>query len=85
MAKYNDVEHKLYEASLKTLRDNFSAYQCANEEGKVEGIKEGIVLGEQIGIDKNRIETATTLKQQGVSIEIIIIATGLTKEVIEKL
>ena len=56
LAKYNDAEQKLYEASLKTLRDNFSAYQFANEEGKIEGIKEGIVIGnakgEEIGIVK---------------------------------
>jgi predicted transposase/invertase (TIGR01784 family) len=52
LAKYNDEEHKQYQASLKTLRDNFSAYQCATDEGKIEGIKEGIIIGEEIGIDK---------------------------------
>jgi len=52
LAKYNDEEYLLYQASLKTLRDNFSAFQCATDEGKVEGIKEGIIIGEEIGMIK---------------------------------
>ena len=52
LAKYNNEEHLLYQASLKTLRDNFSAFQCATDEGKIEGLKEG----EQIGIVKGKIE-----------------------------
>ena len=52
LAKYNNEEHQLYQASLKTLRDNFSAFQCATDEGKVEGIKEGIIIGEEIGMVK---------------------------------
>ena len=56
LAKYNDEEYKQYEASLKTLRDNFSAFQCATDEGKAEGLIEGeqigMIIGEQIGMAK---------------------------------
>ena len=89
LAKYNNVDHTLYEASLKTLRDNFSAFQCANDEGKMKGRIEGKIEGRVEGKLEGRIEmsveTAILLKQQGVSLDIIVIATGLTKEEIEKL
>lgn len=93
LAKYNNVDHTLYEASLKTLRDNFSAFQCANDEGKMEGRIEGKIEGKIEGRVEGKlegriemsVETAILLKQQGVSLDIIVIATGLTKEEIEKL
>ena len=57
--------------------------------GIAKGEEIGIIKGEQIGIVKGKIERniemATLLRQQGVSIETIIIVTGLTREEIEKL
>ena len=92
LAKYNDEEHLLYQASLKTLRDNFSAFQCATDEGKAEGIKEGIILGKVEGKIEGKQEgdiivrkVAKNLKDSGMAMEKIIELTGLMEEEINEL
>ena len=58
-------------------------------EGRLEGIKEGIKEGEAKGLKKGKIEGKTeiahNLKKMGLSIEMIIQATGLSAEEIESL
>ncbi|MEJ5188223.1 MAG: hypothetical protein WHT84_03315, partial [Breznakiellaceae bacterium] len=51
------------------------------KEGLMEGRNEGIALGEE----KNRRETARRMKQEQVSIDIIMRVTGLSREEIEEL
>jgi len=67
LANYNDLEHQLYEASLKTLRDNFSAYQCASDEGKLEGIIEGKIIGKEEGKIEGRVEGRIEGRVEGIN------------------
>lgn len=53
------------------------------KEGMKEGIKEGIKEGVKQGIKEGKILTAKELKKNGIDVEIIVKATGLTKEEIE--
>ncbi|GEM56682.1 hypothetical protein B0A58_12180 [Flavobacterium branchiophilum NBRC 15030 = ATCC 35035] len=77
IAKYNPNELMKYEDSLKNYRDLKGVIDTAFDEGKLEGIQEGILEG--------KLETAKSLKKLGISIDLIIEATGLSKEEIEKL
>ena len=47
--------------------------------------EEGIKLGEKLGEKAGRIKTAKRFLEQGVDVEIVIKATGLTKEEVEEL
>ncbi len=73
IAKFGTIELENYEYSLKAFRDNKAVYDyaidTAYDEGKLEG----------------KLETAKSLKNIGVSLEIIIKATGLSKEEIKSL
>jgi predicted transposase/invertase (TIGR01784 family) len=75
IAKYGPNELDKYEDSLKTYRDLKGVIDTAFDEGKLEGLEEGKKEG--------KLETAKSFKKLGVSIEIIIKATGLSKEEIE--
>ena len=55
------------------------------KKGIKEGIKEGIKKGKIEGKEEEKIETATKLKNMGLSIEDIVKATDLDPELIEKL
>jgi predicted transposase/invertase (TIGR01784 family) len=59
--------------------------QIGKEEGIKEGKEEGKEEGIKEGIKEGKLATAKSFKALGVAIEIIIQATGLTKEEIEKL
>lgn len=72
--------------NIVILRDNINTER---EEGRAEGIKEGLnkglAKGREEGEKQKAIEVARYLKSSGTSIELIMGATGLTKEEIEKL
>jgi predicted transposase/invertase (TIGR01784 family) len=85
IAKYGPNELDKYEDSLKTYRDLKGVIDTAYDEGKLEGKLEGKIEGIVEGRLEGKLETAKSFKKLGVSIEIIIEATGLTKEEIEKL
>ncbi|TCW60667.1 hypothetical protein C5O22_09990, partial [Treponema sp. J25] len=55
------------------------------KEGLMEGRNEGIALGEEKGRLEERRETARRMKQEQVSIDIIMRVTGLSREEIEEL
>ena len=57
----------------------------SREEGIKEGMEKGMEKGIKKGMKKRNIEIAKELKNNGVSIEIIIQSTGLTREEIENL
>jgi len=55
------------------------------ESEKLYARDEGIEKGIELGIEKGKIETAKKFKELGAETEMIMHATGLTKEEIEKL
>ena len=77
IAKYSEKERHEYEQSLKTYRDLKGAFETAFEDGKFEGINEGMLKG--------KLEIAKSLKENGISIDIIVKTTGLTFAEIENL
>ena len=82
---FTEEEKEFYEGQLKWFRIEISTIKKAKDdsflEGKIKGKAEGIKEGEE----KGKIETAKNLLALGVSIDIIIKATGLTKEEIDKI
>ena len=77
LAKFGQTELDNYESSLKVFRDNKAVYdyakQTAYDDGKSDGKLEG------------KIEVARALKNSGVSIDIIMLSTGMASDEIEKL
>lgn len=73
ISKFSQLEYQEYEDSLKYYRDIKNSLDTAREEGKMEGKIE------------EKIETAKTGLKEGLSVEMILKLTGLTKEEIEKL
>ncbi len=69
LAKYGAAERDNYESSLKIYRDLKGVIDTAFDEGKLEG----------------KLAVAQQLKASGVSVEIIVQATGLSKAEIEVL
>jgi len=75
IAKFTPKEREAYEESLKYYRDIKNVVDTSREEGLKEGMEKGM--------EKRNIEIAKELKNNGVSINIIIQSTGLSKEEIE--
>ena len=73
IAKFTVEERKAYEESLKYYRDIKNVVDTSREEGVEEGK------------EKRTLEIARELKRSGVSIDVIMKSTGLSKEEIEKL
>ncbi len=73
IAKFSADEREAYEESLKYYRDLKNVVDTSREEGREEGREE-----------RNR-EIAKQLKNNGVSIKVIMQSTGLSKKEIEKL
>ncbi|MEM8642824.1 MAG: Rpn family recombination-promoting nuclease/putative transposase [Cyanobacteria bacterium P01_G01_bin.54] len=93
IAQFNREELRSYENSLKYYRDLKNSMDTARDEGKAEGIVEGIGIGREEGIGIGREEgigigirtTARALLDEGVSEAIILKTTGLTAEQLEQL
>jgi predicted transposase/invertase (TIGR01784 family) len=85
IAKFTPKEREAYEESLKYYRDIKNVVDTSREEGLKEGIEKGMEKGMEKGINQRNIEIARELRKNGISIEIIIQSTGLTKEEIENL
>lgn len=73
LARFDNTQSESYERSLKDYRDIKGYLDTAFDDGKTEGKLEG------------KIEVAKSLKEAGVSGEIISKTTGLTNDQIEKL
>ena len=69
IAKYNEDERYDYEQSLKVYRDLKAVIDTAFDDGILTGT----------------LKVAKTMKENGIATEIIMMSTGLTKEVIESL
>ncbi len=77
LAKLNELEREGYEYSLKVYRDLKNVIDFAEEDGD----KKGFVRG----VTEAATKAATVMKQNGITLDIIIQATGLTRDEIEKL
>ena len=73
LARLNRDELLLYEASLKAYRDNYSAFETAKNDGKVEGRAE------------RDIEIALSMKKDGIDPAVIAKHTGLSLAEIKQL
>lgn len=68
MARYAALDKEqqdAYKASLKIYRDNYAIMKTERDEGRAEGLAEGIELGKE----EERIKTMHMLKDSGFSIE----------------
>ena len=85
VASLSEEDRIVYESNLKAYRDTMSCIRFAEYTGRTEGREEGREEGMKEGMEKRNYEIAKSLKQQGVSIDIISKSTGLSVEEIEKL
>ena len=89
LAKFGQADLDSYEYSLKVFRDNKAVFDYAMTTAKEIGYKEGIAAGKAALIQADRIEgkleAAKALKENGISTDIIIKATGLSEDDISKL
>jgi len=76
---------KLAELRERAILDKNTAVSVSYENGKKEGIKQGEKQGIKKGMEQGAIEIAKNLIKQGVSMSIIVQATNLSKEYIERL
>lgn len=82
-----------YKHEWKIYNDYFNSVDTAKKEGRAEGRAEGLKEGHEKGIaegiaegeQRKNLENARNFKALGVSVDIIMKATGLTIEEIEKL
>lgn len=81
IAKFTPEQVNSYEDSLKYYRDLKNSLDTARDEGKLEGLSEGIEKGKM----EKTFEVAKNLLNSGISIDVIMEATGLSKEQIDKL
>lgn len=92
IAKFSRRELCQYEESLKNFRDMYSVITTAESKGLARGLEEGLAKGREEGLAKGReeareqmIASARNLKALGVAKEIIVRATGLSSEEIDRL
>jgi len=81
IAKLSRREQQAYQDSLKYYRDLKNVTDTAREEGKQEGLEEGLLKGEQAGIEK----AVLAMHSQGLSVDFIAATLGLAVDVIEDL
>jgi len=81
IARFTPEQVRSYEDSLKYYRDLKNSIDTARDEGKMEGKLEGKLEGRMEG----KMEVAKNLLSNGVSIGLIVKATGLTEAEIKKL
>ena len=78
-----------YDESIKVYRDRLAIMEFERMKGKAEGIAEGmaqgIAQGKAEGMAEGKEEIARNLKQMGMDVQTIVLATGLDQEVIDKL
>lgn len=84
-----EEEYQRYEAELKILSDQGTAETYGYDRGKAEGIaigkEEGISIGKEEGIHEEAIRTAQVMIAEGLSIDLILQITRLTREEINAL
>ena len=73
ISRFNPVERREYEDSLKAYRDIKNSIDTAKEEGRIEGIKEG------------RADVARSMLRKGMDVHLVSELTGLSTEELEEL
>ena len=84
-ANMTQEERAQYEEEWKVYNDYFNTLDFAEQKGIQKGIQKGMQEGIQKGMQEALIATARKLKEIGLTTEMIVQATGLSKEEIEKL
>ncbi len=81
--------HQLIEQSPEHETMLMTIAEQLEQKGLERGIKQGIELGREEGIElgreKGKVETARALLRHGVSLDIIVTSTGLSRDKIEML
>lgn len=89
IAQLNTEDMRKYDESLKVYRDNHNTMEYAKKEARREGLQEGIQLGikqgREEGMREKQLGIARMLKKNGVPMEVIAKATGLSQEEIDRL
>ena len=85
VAAMQPQELEEYITTMVTERDIKNYISYANKQGKKEGLAEGMAKGEAIGEIKGIHKTARNMKAIGISVEMIMECTGLSKAEIESL
>ena len=80
----DSTQRELYDMRANSLRDKMSELNAAERKGIEKGREEGREEGRAEGRTESKKEIAKNLLRQKVNMQIIINATGLTKEEIEK-
>ena len=81
LANFRLFDLESYESSLKIFRDNAATFDYAKEEA----YREGIEQGKQEGMEQGVLKVAKLLKNNGVSVGLIIKTTGLSEKEINNL
>ena len=85
VAALQPEEFEEYISTMVTERDMKNYISYAHEKGKAEGKAEGLAEGEAIGEVKGIHKTARNMKAIGISVEQIMLSTGLSTEEIDNL
>ena len=97
LASLSKENKALYEAKLKSYRDNRACLDYAIENGILQGIAKGEAIGMEKGIEKGmekgmregmkkrNLEIAKSMKFKGLDLNLIAECTGLSEEEIESL
>ena len=75
------IDERVKEYNTKEWRERLLTLEYMIAEAKEEGLEQGRTEG----LEQGRLEMARTLKDKGISIDIIAEASGLSKEEIDKL
>ena len=81
IARFDRKERYEYEESLKAYRDWFSVMETAETRGFTKGLEKG----KEEGVSGEKKATARRMKDMGLPVDVIAIATGLTNDEIAQL
>jgi len=81
----SEEERANYVRYMENRRYEISIIEGSRSEGRLEGRSEGRLEGREEGRLEEKVNIARTFKQEGINIDMIAKATGLTREQIEKL
>ena len=89
IARFDRRELREYEESLKVYRDWYSVIATAEHKGEAKGLKKGLKKGRKEGMKEGMKEgvrlVARNMKKEGMPVEQIVVATGLSETEIEEL
>ena len=82
---WTKLELEDYERASIKERDEIGRMEFAERKAEKRGNLKGIIEGKIKGVIEGKIEVAKSLKQNGISLDIIALTTGLTNDEIERL